>query len=62
MCGVFGFVSFDGKGPSLKRLEAIARVTMSRGKHAFGFAWLDGAGRLRTHRSPERAAENHVSV
>jgi glucosamine 6-phosphate synthetase-like amidotransferase/phosphosugar isomerase protein len=47
MCGCFGFVSFDGRGPSLKHLEAIARVTMSCGKHAFGFAWLDGAGRLR---------------
>ena len=47
MCGVFGFVGFDGKGPNLKRLAAIARVTMRRGQHAFGFAWLDGAGRLK---------------
>src|SRR5437868_2018804 len=25
MCGVFGFASFDGQGPNIKRLEAIAR-------------------------------------
>jgi glucosamine 6-phosphate synthetase-like amidotransferase/phosphosugar isomerase protein len=58
MCGVFGFVSFDGKGPSLKRLEAIARVTMSRGKHAFGFAWLDGAGRLRMFKQTGRIVDH----
>ena len=46
MCGVFGFVSYDGKGPNVKRLETIARVTMRRGPHAFGFAWLDWSGRI----------------
>jgi glucosamine 6-phosphate synthetase-like amidotransferase/phosphosugar isomerase protein len=46
MCGVFGFVSYDGKGPDLKRLEAVAAVTEERGPHAFGFAWVDWAGRL----------------
>lgn len=57
MCGVFGFVSFDGKGPNLKRLEAIAHVTMRRGPHAFGFAWLDGAGRLRMFKQTGRIVD-----
>lgn len=58
MCGIFGFASFDGEGPSLKRLEKIARVTMSRGKHAFGFAWVDGAGRLRMFKQTGRIADH----
>jgi glucosamine 6-phosphate synthetase-like amidotransferase/phosphosugar isomerase protein len=57
MCGVFGFVSFDGKGPNIKRLEAIARVTMSRGAHAFGFAWIDGKGRLRMFKQAGRIVD-----
>jgi len=58
MCGVFGFVSFDSKGPNLKRLGDIARVTMSRGKHAFGFAWLDGRGRLRMFKQKGRIVDH----
>ena len=57
MCGVFGFVSFDGKGPNLKRLVKIARVTMRRGQHAFGFAWLDGAGRLKMFKQTGRIVD-----
>src|SRR5262245_1487243 len=58
MCGVFGFVSYDGKGPSIKRLRTIARVTMRRGAHAFGFAWVDGAGRLRSYRQTGRIVDH----
>jgi hypothetical protein len=36
MCGVFGFVSYDGNGPSLKRLARIAKVTMSRARTRSG--------------------------
>jgi glucosamine 6-phosphate synthetase-like amidotransferase/phosphosugar isomerase protein len=50
MCGVFGFVSYDGCGPSVKRLQHIAKVTMRRGPHAFGFSWIDGQGRLRMYK------------
>jgi glucosamine 6-phosphate synthetase-like amidotransferase/phosphosugar isomerase protein len=52
MCGVFGFVSTvnpahpTGRGPDLDRLRRIALATESRGRHAFGFAWLDRRGRL----------------
>lgn len=58
MCGVFGFVSYDGKGPNIKRLEAIARVTMTRGRHAFGFAWLDFHGRLRMFKRTGRIVDH----
>jgi len=51
MCGVFGFVSFNGKGPSMKRLEAIAAVTERRGPHAFGFSWVDSKGRIKMFKS-----------
>jgi glucosamine 6-phosphate synthetase-like amidotransferase/phosphosugar isomerase protein len=61
MCGVFGFVSFDGQGPSLKRLEAIARVTMRRGPHAFGFAWIDGKGRMRMFKQTGKIVD-HLSL
>lgn len=58
MCGVFGFVGYDGVGPNLKRLEAIARNTMTRGPHAFGFAWIDGRGRLRMYKREGRIVDH----
>jgi glucosamine--fructose-6-phosphate aminotransferase (isomerizing) len=58
MCGVFGFVSLDGEGPNIKRLKMIARVTMRRGPHAFGFAWVDGKGRLRMFKKTGRIVDH----
>jgi glucosamine--fructose-6-phosphate aminotransferase (isomerizing) len=58
MCGVFGFVSFDGNGPSIKRLGHIATKTMRRGPHAFGFAWIDGKGRLRMFKKTGRIVDH----
>jgi glucosamine 6-phosphate synthetase-like amidotransferase/phosphosugar isomerase protein len=52
MCGIFGFISSEGKGPEVARLRRIALVTQSRGDHAFGLAWLDGDGRLQTFKRP----------
>ena len=53
MCGVFGFVSYDGQGPDMARLRKIAAATMTRGPHAFGFAWLDWSGRMRMFKKTE---------
>jgi hypothetical protein len=61
VCGVFGYVSFDGKGPSIKRLQKIARATMRRGPHAFGFAWVDGQGRLKMYKQTGRIVD-HLSL
>jgi glutamine phosphoribosylpyrophosphate amidotransferase len=46
MCGVFGFVSRDNTPVNLGILNTIAKVTMKRGPHAWGLAWIDGRGRL----------------
>lgn len=58
MCGVFGFVSYDGKGPALGQLQKIAEVTMRRGPHAFGFAWVDGRGRLHSFKQTGRIVDS----
>jgi glucosamine 6-phosphate synthetase-like amidotransferase/phosphosugar isomerase protein len=58
MCGVFGFVSYDGKGPDLKTLAKIAKATMTRGPHAFGFAWLDWSGRLKMFKQTGRIVDH----
>lgn len=55
MCGIFGFVSKDGRGPSIRRMQEIARVTESRGRHAFGLAWEWG-GELETYKRPGAAS------
>jgi glucosamine 6-phosphate synthetase-like amidotransferase/phosphosugar isomerase protein len=52
MCGVFGFITTDGKGPDIERLRRLALVTQTRGRHAFGLAWIDGGGEIRTFRQP----------
>jgi glucosamine--fructose-6-phosphate aminotransferase (isomerizing) len=61
MCGVFGFVSYDGQGPNMKTLARIAEVTMERGPHAFGFAWLDWSGRLKMFKRTGRIV-NHLGL
>ena len=48
MCGIFGFITSEGKGPEVARLRRIALVTQSRGDHAFSLAWLDEDGSIRT--------------
>lgn len=58
MCGVFGFISDRGRLPNMKRLRDIAVATERRGRHAFGFAWVDGAGRLRYYKKIGRISEN----
>ena len=58
MCGIFGFVSHNGHGPDLRRLEQIARATQRRGPHAFGFAWIDERGRLRMFKQTGRISDH----
>ncbi len=54
MCGIFGFASDGRHGPDIKRLEKIALATETRGPHAFGFAWIDGRGRLKMFKQQGR--------
>lgn len=47
MCGVFGYISDDGRETvDMERLRRIAATTSRRGRHAWGMAWLDADGRL----------------
>lgn len=57
MCGVFGFISKANKGPDLQVLRVLAKATESRGPHAFGFAWIDDRGRLRSFKQEGRITE-----
>src|SRR5262249_53488361 len=61
MCGVFGFVSVDGGKPDLLALAKVARVTERRGPHAFGFAWVDGRGRMKCYKQTGRITD-HLAV
>jgi len=54
MCGIFGFVKKGDGLPDMNRLAAIAAATQQRGPHAFGFAWIDGRGRVRMFKQSGR--------
>jgi len=58
MCGVFGFITKDGRGPDLARLRRIAAETEQRGHHAFGLAWLGADGAIHTYKRPGPATAN----
>lgn len=52
MCGIFGFITADGDGPDVAHLERIAAETETRGRHAFGLAWIDAEGLIGTFKRP----------
>jgi len=58
MCGVFGFVAASGCGVDLAAVKRIAKATESRGRHAFGFAWVDSAGRLKAYKQRGRISDS----
>lgn len=58
MCGIFGFMTKDGRGPDLSLLRRIATVTQRRGAHAFGLAWLTANGTIETFKRPGPATAN----
>ena len=61
MCGVFGFVAKSDKGMNLGVLQRIAQVTMSRGPHAWGMAWIDSKGRLKMFKQTGRIVD-HLGI
>lgn len=61
MCGLFAFVATGDRGPHRRILERIAAATEARGRHAFGFAWLDSRRRLRSYRQTGRIS-NHLDM
>jgi glucosamine 6-phosphate synthetase-like amidotransferase/phosphosugar isomerase protein len=58
MCGIFGFISSKGGGPDLAILRRIAVETQSRGRHAFGMAWLGAEGPIETFKRPGAADDD----
>jgi glucosamine 6-phosphate synthetase-like amidotransferase/phosphosugar isomerase protein len=58
MCGIFGFLSTDGRGPELARLRRIAAETETRGRHAFGLVWIDAHGQLHAFKRPGAASDD----
>jgi len=57
MCGVFGFVSKGSRKVDLRVLRRIATTTELRGPHAWGMAWVDGKGRLKTFKQQGRVTD-----
>lgn len=58
MCGIFGFIAREGQTCDLGLLRKLAIETEARGPHAFGFAWIDAAGRVRSFKSPGRISKS----
>lgn len=62
MCAIFGFVAAAGEsGLDVADMAAVAKVNERRGPHAFGFAWVDAAGRLRMYKQAGRISD-HMGV
>ncbi len=57
MCAIFGFVSTEERSPDPRVLARIVRANVHRGPHSFGFAWIDGAGRLMSYRHSGRLTD-----
>lgn len=57
MCGVFGFVSKNREPLSMNVLRKIAKVTESRGPHAWGLAWVDQADRIHAFKQSGRISD-----
>jgi glucosamine 6-phosphate synthetase-like amidotransferase/phosphosugar isomerase protein len=58
MCGVFGFIANNGKRPDFDTLARVARVTETRGKHAWGMAWIDSRGVMHSYRQAGKISDS----
>jgi amidophosphoribosyltransferase len=58
MCGIFGYITTEGRGPDLGLLRHLAKVTETRGGHAFGLAWVNADGAVQTFKAPGPASEH----
>lgn len=57
MCGIFGYATKDGKALSVATLKRIAVITMRRGADAWGMAWIDGKGQIRSYKQTGRIVD-----
>lgn len=58
MCGIFGYVAKNDKTVDLATLKRIAGITETRGPHAWGLAWVDGKGKMRTYKQTGRITDS----
>jgi len=59
MCGLFGFVARREKVTvNLEIIREVAEVTMSRGPHAWGMAWVTQDGRMRMFKQEGRIVDS----
>jgi glucosamine--fructose-6-phosphate aminotransferase (isomerizing) len=58
MCGIFGYVAKGNNKLDLATIKRIASITMTRGPHAWGMAWVDGAGKMRTYKQTGRIVDS----
>jgi glucosamine--fructose-6-phosphate aminotransferase (isomerizing) len=57
MCGIFGYVAKHDKAVDLTTLRRIASITETRGPHAWGLAWVDAKGKMRTYKQTGRIVD-----
>lgn len=58
MCGVFGYVAKKNRPLDPRVLRRVAAETMARGPHAWGLAWVDSSGRLRSYKQAGRVVDD----
>tara|TARA_R100001086_G_scaffold218584_1_gene135301 strand:- start:414 stop:1472 length:1059 start_codon:yes stop_codon:yes gene_type:complete len=62
MCGVYGFISKKGKSINMSLIHKMAMDAERRGKDAFGFAWVDDRGRIRSYKKTGPVSKNLESL
>lgn len=63
MCSIFAFIARNtADRPSIGALRDIVSANIRRGPHAFGFAWIDGRGRLRSYRQCGRLTDQLATL
>ena len=58
MCGIFGYGSTDNRATKIETLQGVATVTMRRGPHAWGLAWIDGRGVMHAYKQTGRIVDD----
>lgn len=58
MCGVFGFASKENQRVDMTILKRIAAITETRGPHAWGMAWVDSKGKMRSFKQSGRITDS----
>lgn len=58
MCAIFGFIARNYRRPNIKTLKSIVEGNISRGPHAFGFAWIDHEDRIHMFKQTGRLTDD----